>query len=55
MPPGSLSTLAVMKPGPKTAKNATRRELIKTKSGFLLRTAVWIMFVQNFRYYLMNT
>src|SRR5215472_12175233 len=27
IPPGSLSTLAVMNPGPKTAKNASRRNL----------------------------
>src|SRR5215471_20781154 len=27
IPPGSLSTLAVINPGPKTAKNASRRNL----------------------------
>src|SRR6266567_2534330 len=44
MPPGSLSTLAVMNPGPNTAKNASMRNLIMLPSfclrGFFTRSLV---------------
>src|SRR6185437_1340367 len=42
MPPGSLSTFAVMKPGPRTAKKAISRNLTSERLG-LRRTRGFVM------------